>query len=189
MWVGLINWTYTLDEFGWPILVGECLWKPVGPMSFGFSGVVAPVLKCNVNGLGCKTQHCRPGVLYGHCRAGYLRSARKICHFTTFTSRWFSPRVEKKPTWFDSTKKHQLVQLLQFQIFCCYSDWMNPCSLGFSAVQQRFLPGPVMWAMPLAMSWRNASQRRRLQRDHVAWDGNSGSNPTSMRQHPWYNIY
>lgn len=118
----------------------------------------------------------------------YLRSARKICRFTTFTSR-FSPRVEKKPTWFDSRKKHQLVQLLQFQFFCCYSDWMNPCSLDFSAVQQRFLPGLVMWAMPLAMSWRNASQRRRLQRDHVAWAGNSGSNPTSMRQHLWYNIY
>ena len=131
MWVGLINWTYTLDEFGWPILVGECLWKPVGPMSFGFSGVVAPVLKYNVNGLGCKTQHCRPGVLYGHCRAGYLSSARKCCHFKTFTL-WFSPRVEWTH-WFDLTKKHQLVQLLQFQFFCCYSDpWIfRPFNRGF----------------------------------------------------------
>jgi len=79
----LLTGLIPLTNLASPFWLG--LRKPVGPMSFGFSGVVAPVLKCNVNGLGCKTQHCRPGVLYGHCRAGYLRSARKICHFTTFT--------------------------------------------------------------------------------------------------------
>ncbi len=88
---------------------------------------------------------------------------------------WVNPLI-----WLD--KEAPIVQFCSFRLD-------EPLFLGFFRPLRRFLPGPVTWAMPLAMSWRNASQRQRPQRDHVACTGNSGSNPTSMRQHPWYNIY